>query len=261
MKNLLKISSKYLIAHISLFILVGCLQSISAQSETTFKKANDAYIAKKYQEAETLYLSIFEQGKTSATLCFNLGNCFFKQNDFSKAILWYERAKRLTPSDEDIDFNLNVARLKIVDKSEHIPVLFIVTWWKNFLHLFTAKTWAYVTLILFVLFLLMVAIFLFSQSINARKSSFFAFIGLFFLFTISSIAAWNQRGHILDKDEIIVMQPSCNVKSSPDDNSTLLFVVHDGLKATITDEIGEWIEIKLDNGTKGWIRSADVEVI
>jgi tetratricopeptide (TPR) repeat protein len=232
-----------------------------AQVEPSFKKANDAYIAKKYEEATTQYQAIYEQGKTSAALCYNLGNCFFKQNEFAKSILWYERAKRLAPSDEDIDFNLNVARLKIIDKSDRVPVLFIVEWWNGFLHLFSASAWAWISIFVFLAFLSVLAVFLFSNSYLFRKTSFYGFIILFVLFAMSVIAAFNQRNSILNTSEIIVMQPTCNVKSSPDENSTLLFVVHEGLKAKIVDEIGEWIEIKLDNGTKGWVKKADAEVI
>lgn len=178
-----------------------------------------------------------------------------------KSILWYERALRLAPNDEDIDFNLNVARLKIVDKSEKLPSVFFVNWWNGFLRLFSATTWGILSLLLLVGFLAILSVFLFSNNILLRKSSFYGAIAFLVLFSISSLAALMQRNSILNTGELIVMQPSCNVKSSPDENSTLLFVVHEGIKVSQTDEVGEWIEIKLDNGTKGWIKKADAEVI
>lgn len=249
---------------VSMFVLLfmsGLMSDAVAQSGNAMDKANQAYKIKNYEEASQLYLSVYNQGETSPALCYNLGNCFFKLNDFSKSILWFERAQRLAPNDEDIDFNLNVARLKIVDKSEKLPSIFLVNWWNGFLHLFSATAWGVISLVLFVVFLMVLAVFLFSNSILFRKTSFYGAILFFTLFVVSSIAALSQRNSILNTHELIVMQPSCNVKSSPDENSTLLFVVHEGIKVFQTDEVGEWIEIKLDNGTKGWIKKADAEVI
>ena len=249
------------VASVVLVFFLSGLSGVFAQSGSVMDKANQAYKVKKYEEASQLYLSVYNQGETSPSLCYNLGNCFFKLNDFSKSILWYERAQRLAPNDEDIDFNLNVARMKIVDKSDKMPAVFFVNWWNGFLRLFSATTWGIFSLLLFVGFLATLSVFLFSNSILLRKSSFYGTIAFLVLFSVSSLAALMQRNSILNTKELIVMQPSCNVKSSPDENSTLLFVVHEGIKVSQTDEVGEWIEIKLDNGTKGWIKKADAEVI
>ncbi len=226
-----------------------------------FEKANAAYKIKNYSEATSLYLSIYEKDVTSVELCYNLGNCFFKQNDFAKAILWYERAKRLDPLNSDVDFNLNVTRSKIVDKIEKKPTLFLVDWWWNFVFLFGATQWTIISILFFCGFLSLVALVLFSNSIVLRKWSLSISLFVFGLFLVFTVAAWSHWSILKDESALIVMEPSCNVKSSPDENSTLLFVIHEGLKVYQTDEIGEWIEIKLDNDTKGWIKKSEAEVI
>lgn len=243
-----------------LFVICSLATTVFAQQEV-FKKANDAYKLKNYSEAISLYLSIYEQDQTSMELCYNLGNSYFKQNDFAKAILWYERAKRLDPANEDVDFNLNVARLKIVDKIEKKPSIFLVDWWWHFVYFFSGNTWTVISIVFFVLSLSTVALLLFSNSVSLRKWSLSMALTSFVLFAVFTIAAWSHRMIILDDSTLIVMEPTCNVKSSPDENSTLLFVIHEGLKVTQTDEVGAWIEIKLDNGTKGWIKKTDAEVI
>ena len=252
---------RFVVSAFSFLLFTGFMSGVFAQSGSAMDKANQAYKSKNYDEASQLYLSVYNQGQTSSALCYNLGNCYFKLSDFSKSILWFERAKRLAPNDEDIDFNLNVARLKIVDKSEQLPAIFLVDWWNGFLHLFSTTVWGVISLVLFVVCLVLVAVFLFSNSIISRRASFYGAILFLVLFAVSSLAALSQRNAILSTRELIVMQPSCNVKSSPDENSTLLFVVHEGIKVFQTDEVGEWIEIKLDNGTKGWIKKSDAEVI
>lgn len=244
-----------------LFVVICCFTTTVFAQQEVFKKANDAYKLKNYSEATSLYLSIYEQDKTSMELCYNLGNSFYKQNDFAKAILWYERAKRLDPANEDVDFNLNVARLKIIDKIEKKPTIFLVDWWWGFVFLFSATSWTVISIFFFLLFLSLVALLLFANSVSLRKWSLLLALSSFVLFAVFTIAAWSHRMIIMDDSTLIVMESVCNVKSSPDENSTLLFVIHEGLKITQTDEVGAWVEIKLDNGTKGWIKKTDAEVI
>lgn len=246
---------------VALFMLFSPLNKVFSQSESTFSKGNELYKNKKYEQAIQTYLSIYEKGETSAALCLNIGNCYYKLNEFGKSILWYERAKRLAPNDEDIDFNLEVTRLKIADKATRLPSIFLVNWGNNFLHIFSATAWGIVSLIVFLLFLISLSFFLFSKTVFNRAISFYLSAFVFFLFGVSLIAAYIQRNSELSTHKLIVMQPSCNVKSSPDENSTLLFVIHEGTSVTKTDQVGEWIEVEIENNTKGWIKKIDAEVI
>ena len=51
------------------------------------------------------------------------------------------------------------------------------------------------------------------------------------------------------------------VKSSPADGGTELFLIHEGLKITVTDKVGVWREIKLSDGNEGWIKDDDLVII
>jgi SH3-like domain-containing protein len=57
------------------------------------------------------------------------------------------------------------------------------------------------------------------------------------------------------------MSPQVNGKSSPDSSGTDLFVLHEGTKVEIEDEVGEWLEIRLSDGNKGWIPANCLEII
>jgi len=246
-----------------LFLMILALPSLikAEENQTILKEANAAYMAKEYDKAANAYLKIYEQGQTSSSLCYNLGNCYFKQNNFANAILWFERAKRLSPNDEDIDFNLNVARLKIIDKIDVLPDLFFVSWWKFISGMFSLKVWAILSIMFFILLLCLFAYFLITSSYIIRKFTFWGTTIMLFIFIISFSAALQLRSNYISDKEAIIMAGSVNVKSSPDENSTLLFVVHEGLKVKITDKIGNWTEVKLANGNKGWIKAEEAEVI
>ena len=77
---------------------------------------------------------------------------------------------------------------------------------------------------------------------------------MFTLFTF--IFTQTQYTRFKTNKEAIIFTASVTVKSSPDEKSTDLFVVHEGLKIKITDTAGEWSEIKIANGSVGWIKTA-----
>jgi SH3-like domain-containing protein len=54
------------------------------------------------------------------------------------------------------------------------------------------------------------------------------------------------------------MTPMVTVRSSPDDTGTELFILHEGSKVKIGDMVGEWLEIRISDGNKGWIKANDL---
>ncbi|MBI5023959.1 MAG: tetratricopeptide repeat protein [Candidatus Omnitrophica bacterium] len=77
-----------------------------------FMTAAAAYRAEDYDKAVAAYEAILRGGKESGALYYNLGNSYFKKGSLGKAILNYERARRLIPRDGDLNFNLAYARSK-----------------------------------------------------------------------------------------------------------------------------------------------------
>ncbi len=86
----------------------------------------------------------------------------------------------------------------------------------------------------------------------------------YFLLIISaSSLAFTVRNKSLvyDSNKAVIFSPSVNGKSSPDNSGTDLFVLHEGSKVTIEDQVGEWYEIKLSDGNKGWVPSNSLTII
>jgi tetratricopeptide (TPR) repeat protein len=246
---------------ISLIILCFIGNIKAEDNYTTLEKANSEYAKGNYQNAVGLYLQIVKTGYEASELYYNLGNAYFKSNNIPSAILYYEKAKRLNPADEDIDFNIKVANNKIIDKIDIVPELFYNRWWKAFYNLNTAKGWAIWSIVSLTLLLVLIGLYLFSNKIIIRKLCF-AFSFLFLVTTALSLNfAFIQQKLLTNSKEAIVFTPTVSVKSSPDINSVDLFVIHEGIKIEITDNIGEWSEIKIANGSKGWIKKDAYEKI
>ncbi len=223
--------------------------------------ANNNYNNGLYDSALIKYHEIINNGLESGELYYNIGNAYFKNNDVASAILYYEKAKRLLPNDDEIDYNLNIANSMIVDKIEKVPELFYHHWWNFFYNKLGADAWTIFTLISFTCLIVTIGLFIISKKRSNRKASFY--IGLLFLIiTLASFALASQKYNTsIKQNEGIVFTSSITVKSSPTENAVDLFVIHEGTKVKIIDKINNWVEIKIQNGSIGWLPEKSIKSI
>lgn len=243
-----------------IMLLANLTGYASGQRDNVFK-ANKAYSDGAYSNAVDLYKKVVDAGYESPELFYNLGNAYFKLNDYANAILWYERAKRIDPGNEDIDFNLNVANTKISDKIEPLPEMFYKRWFNGLVRLFSVDTWAAMCIAMFIAGLICGILYLASRVLVLRKIGFWFGLGLLFFSAISLIFAWSGYSFTKATSEAIVFAPTITVKSSPDEKSTDLFVVHEGTKVRLLDNISGWYEIRIANGSVGWLPATSLEKI
>ncbi|OQA00353.1 MAG: hypothetical protein BWY70_00730 [Bacteroidetes bacterium ADurb.Bin408] len=245
-----------------IFLLNACnCASAGEPFSDIAEKAQKAYADGQYHYAIELYDSILKQGYTSAALYYNIGNAYFKTNQMPYAIWYYEKARKLAPGDESINFNLNLANTLITDKIDALPKLFYVRWWQSTYGLFNTDTWAKISIILVFLIFIFLAFFLIARSVTFKKLSFFLTLTFFILAIFTLIFAGKQYSETYKQQSAIVFSPRITAKSSPDENSIDLFVIHEGTKVIIQDNLGEWCEIKLANGNVGWIKKSLVKTI
>lgn len=245
-----------------IFLLLLSGTSLRASTpDSLMVKANSAYDQQQYDSAVNLYNRILNEGWVSSKLYFNLGNTYFRLKNLPEAILYYEKAKKLDPNNENIKYNLGIANSMIVDKIDEVPEFFIKRWWNYFYNLFSADSWTLLFIISFALLVLVIGIFILSRERRVRQWSFF--IGLILLLlTIGSFGLASQRTfYTKNEKEAIVFTPSITVKSSPSPNSVDLFVIHDGIKVRILDSVDGWIKIKISSGSIGWLPEASVKTI
>lgn len=234
--------------------------TVFAQADL-LQKANELYTKDQFKEAIEVYNQILKTNMESPEVYYNLGNAYYKTNQFTLAILNYERAKLLAPNDEDIEFNLLVANQKVVDSIQELPGIFIVRWWNALVNSQTTDTWATISILGFIVFLVMLGLYFFARSGDVKRVSFWAgcFLLGFTIFTWSFAA--KQKSRMVNHNFAIIMQPTVTVKSSPSEKGTNLFVVHEGLKVKITDKLENWVEIRLADGNKGWLPVESIERI
>jgi SH3-like domain-containing protein len=231
------------------------------QAEEAMQTAALSYQEGRFEEALNLYTGVMESGYTSADLYYNVGNCHFKLNAIPNAILWYERALRLEPSDEDILFNLNLARSRIVDKIEEVPKLFFVKWWDQLRDIYGQDGWAVAGLISFGTFILLLLVFLLSSLPWLKRTAFIMGIIVLVISAHTFAFAWQKHRIAVTQPYAIIMTPAVTVKSSPDQSSIDLFVIHEGTRVQVTDQLGEWLEVRIPSGERGWLNENSLERI
>jgi tetratricopeptide (TPR) repeat protein len=243
------------------FLLLNqCLSAFSPGA--LMEDGNKAYLKGDYKKAVINYEQIISQHKVSAPeVYFNLGNAYYKLTDFPNAILNYERVLKISPLDEDAQFNRALANQHIEDRIEPVPELFYKRWFVAFRNVGSADMWA----MWFILFLFLGTgcwfLFVLGNSVFKRQTGFYAGISSFLIAAFLFFVGYSRYGQDQLKDDGIVFSGSVSVKSSPSESGTGLFVLHAGTRVIITDQLGDWVKIKLPDGKEGWMVKTELEVI
>jgi len=238
-------------------ILVICLALIaivSLKAEDLQKEAASAYIRKDYQNSAQLYEKLLKEQGESAELYYNLGNAYYKADLIPSALLNYERAQLLSPGDDDIRRNLEIARLKTVDKITPIDRFLLGEWVRSVQMNAGSNGWAKTAVMFFLLFIGALSVYFFAGRVWMKKVSFWSGTTVMLLCIISNYFAYAQKQRLTERDQAIMFTPSVVVKSTPDNSGTDLFVVHQGTKVVLKDKVGDWIRIQLEDGNNGWVK-------
>lgn len=246
-----------------LFVLFPLLLSSDETKsiDEEFSKANSLYQNGEFNKAREIYEKLVNRGIRDERLFFNLGNTYYRLNEIHRAILYYERAKILAPFDEDLNFNLQIANLRVVDKFEQVPKFFLTQWWENLRDIFNSNQWAIVSIISIWLSAIAFSLFLIVKTTLSKKITFLLGSILILLFLFASALSYSRYKFENAHNFAIVFSPNAYIKSSPEESATDLFILHQGTKVQLIDQVGNWLKIRLPNGNIGWIKKEAIEVI
>ncbi len=226
-----------------------------------FQRANQAYDAGNYSAAIAGYLQIYRAGRGNWQLFYNLGNAYFRADSLGKAILFYEKALKLNPDNEDIRFNLEYANLKIVDRIPEPPKQPWVRWMEGIVlgPPFSVVLWT--TLILYALFLVGFALRYFWPRLEYQRGYRFAvwstgilFAAFLMLFSFRWMKQSTERFGV-------ILAPEVTVTSSPTADATAVFQLHEGTRFKVEELSGKWVRIRLRDGKVGWVPREVLEFI
>lgn len=244
-------------------MLLASISTTMAQPTSTerWEMGNKAYMDGAYDKAVEEYNAILEGGEYSMELYYNLANAYFKMDNIGKAILYYNKALRVAPSQEDVQHNLAIAEARTKDKITAVPEFFLHRWMRVVRNSVSCNTWGVLSVAFFALILTFALLFLLASRLAVRKAGFYGALCALVLFVATTAFAVSARNEILLQDEAVVMSSAISVKSSPDRSATDLFVLHEGTKLRIVAEFDEWIEVVIADGKKGWTEKRYIENI
>lgn len=254
-------SKLFLMLILPAMVLMSRVSRASQDPDSLITRANLLYANEMYEDAAALYQQVADSGLAAPELFYNLGNAYFKSHDIAHAILNYERALLLDPSNDDIQYNLELARTYVTDKIDVLPGFFLVEWYHWFLKQFSPDGWARFALVTFLIALFLLSLYLYSKKIVLRRTGFISGIIVLAVALLSLLFAMKSRKIMTAHDHAIVVAPSVSVKSAPDESGTVLFVLHEGTKVALDDALDSWYEIRLSDGSKGWLMKDTVEKI
>ena len=232
--------------------------SLNAQSEL-YQEGNRLYQQGDFEGALDSYLRVRDAGFESAELYYNVGNAYFKVGELGRAILFYERARRLVPGDADVVANLELARSLTADEIAPLPRFWPIraaSWWLNvfprsMLIVLVGASYLVATGAAMVLILGNGTL-----TVWARRTALIS-AALVVVFGGTLGARELDMGR---PEEAVVLSPEVNVQSAPSDDPALqLFVIHEGTKVRVDRRSEEWLEVVLEDGKVGWVPADVVE--
>ncbi len=248
-----------------IYLISFCFFAVTSlfarESDSLWVKANNYYSLGEYTNALEYYKQIEKDGYMSANLWYNMGNTYYKLQDDGKAILCYERALKLDPANGDVKHNLEIAKLKTLDKIDTVPEFILSTWAKDLRNTMSSDRWAWTGVILLVVTALLMLLFRHASTVSKRKISFVCACVVCVAAVISLLFSANLKSKATANDYAIVLAPVSSIKSAPNSTGGNLFILHEGTKIEILENVGQWSRVELSDGRQGWMESKDFETI
>ena len=248
------------IIHLVLMSASGIAAMDRSAADSLVQLASERYAQEDISGALAIYDEVAASWN-SAALQYNLGNCHYKMGDVPRAILHYERASRLAPGDPDILANLELARQQVVDRVHELPGISLGATWSRIRGGRDPDQWARRSIVICALFFMILAIAMWVR----QRTTAILLKGVAVLLAACTVVAvlfaMVRSAEVRDDSEAIVMPSKVEVRSEPDPNATVLFVLHKGTKLTIEHDADEWHSVRLANGEVGWMPRTALERI
>jgi tetratricopeptide (TPR) repeat protein len=254
-------------------------QSVVDDPAEVFRGGNASYEAGEYAAAIEAYRRLTDAGVVNADLYYNLGNAYYKNNELGPAVLFYVRALRIEPRNDEATDNLALVRSQLRDKQfvqQQNRLLRGFIWLHNNLSttemlVFASGSYVFLCLLLIVfIFRNTPAVVAAYRRVSvlspgrlvglARAQDLLVAIGVVAaLLLTSGISAYRKLA--VDQSEAVVLAAEVAVFSSPTDDATLQFKIHEGTMVTIRDRRAVWTKIALPGGMSGWVATESIEKV
>lgn len=245
--------------YIVLSLSVLFTQSVN-ELDSLYEIGNQAMLQENFETAIENYEQILNKGDSHPDLYYNLGNAYYRINQIGNAVWAYEKGLQIAPRDKDLQFNLSIANTRVRDRIEMPKTMLSL---EQYRALKKSATLADIILIAAAIFMIGAFIYFLKKYYRWRNIWISRLIITFFMISIIvHLMALDKYFEISETKEVIIIQTEVEIYSAPFERSeTVIFRLHEGVKAEITQEQLGWLEIILIDGKKGWIQTEKVRYL
>jgi tetratricopeptide (TPR) repeat protein len=250
-KKLLRALKKVSTLFAATFILATASTSAYA-SKNTEKEEWKAYDHGNPETTEHFYENKLDLDNPDPAWLYNLGNCEVKRGNLPKALVFYERARRLAPNDSDILENLNYTRRKLMLPevgTAKTPLDSLL----NMRDSLRTDSWVLIASALWTVSWLILA---FRRKLSTRQWVS-ALVATLLLLNIATIAIITQKASTYNTGTAIVVEKHVIAHPLPSADEAG-FKVRPGEEVRIEEKRHDWLRIRAGNA-EGWVKPEDVE--
>jgi len=218
--------------------------------EELFQQGNEAYSRGDYAAAINDYEQITRLSGYSPGVLFNLANSYAQVGKTGLAVLNYERAQRLAPSDTDISGNLELVK----KENGLFPRELSKT--ERFFNLLSLKQWSTVILFSLIAFTMMMLLTIrvrFSRQLTISVSA-----GCLLLAMLAVAGAYFHYQYF---NPAVVIVPDARLFVSPFENAGSNGTIKEGRLVYPVKQHGEYTYVTDETNRKGWIPTASIEAV
>lgn len=237
-------------------VLAGSI-AFSQEPTAAFQKGNQLYEQRDYPGAIEAYLGLIRSGYESGPLCYNLGNAYFRNGDLGHAILYYLKAQRLDPGNDDISANLAFARQFTTLQLEGVQLNPVYSTLAGLVAPWRLDTWAWLTSLAFITFVVLLILrFGFGYDQDWIRSVITASAAV--LIGLAVLTTFKYRHEYLVPRAVIIADEA-PVRTGPSSVSDIELQGAPGLVVTILGESGDYVNVQFENQRRGWIERRLIE--
>ncbi len=248
----------------SWFLIAGLTLSLVFFSEaqasdlSPWQEAAAKYQSGSFQSSIDIYQSLLKKGKETAALDYDLGNAHFRLGHKGMALVYYERALRIAPRDEDIRWNIDVLKTAVTDRIESPEGSLIVYWVSRAVDRLTINE---ICMILSGLLLLWAALGALIYFFPMIKSLGKALRVLVLLILLPAVILFGFKWSDVKDPSAVILEKEAEARYGPSEKETKAFTLHEGAEAKVTDEAKDWWYLTLPDKNSGWVPKKSCEII
>jgi hypothetical protein len=219
-----------------------------------FDQANQAYLDEDYAWARAGYERLIDAGLVHPDLYCNMANASYRDGRIGLAVLFYEKALALDPSDDAAASNLASVRKELIDRVVMSDDGVVVEpLWHGFIRSLSLGwlTWSFLSLYTLVFGLLILRRLLNRGSL--KRVIFWLNVPLLSVVVVLGVLLFS---HIYVQERVhhgVIVAGTAPLREGPGRATKTLMEVHAGLKVRVLNEVAGHVRVQLANGVEGFV--------